>query len=40
MKQLLLDFWDDSKAMAIANPWTTVVLIVAATTIGWVAGTF
>ena len=40
MKQFLLNFWEDTKALVIAHPWITGALIVAAVIVGYVAGTF
>ena len=40
MKQFMLDFWEDTKDMAKANPWKTAMLIVVSAGIGFALGSF
>jgi len=38
MKDLMLEFWNDTKAMAKANPWKVGALIVVSLWVGWLLG--
>ena len=38
MKQFLLDFWTDSKALFEQNPWAASALIALALLIGFIVG--